>query len=157
MYDTEPAYLRSVFQFIITRFVPLLSLNQAFEVLYLAKKYFIEDLVSYCEDFIINNEQTVYGVPDIFSYFEMNQKCLDDSIANFAWDQFRKYANNYIRQKRFEELDFITLEAFLLLKDANCHDWELAQALRRWAIANNASTKSRLMSQTPASTSSSSV
>jgi len=138
IYDTEPAFLRCVFQFIFTKFVPLLSLNQAFEVLYLAKKYFIEDLVSYCKDFIMRNEQTVYGVTDIFSYFEMNQKSLDDDIANFAWDKFRKHANNYIRQKRFMELEFITLEAFLILEDANCHEWELAQALRRWAIANNA-------------------
>jgi len=141
IYDTEPAYLRCVFQFIFTKFVPLLSLNQAFEVLYLAKKYFLEDLVSYCKDFIMRNDQTVYGVPDIFSYFEMNQKSLDDDIAKFAWDKFKKHANNYIRQKRFVELEFITLEAFLILEDANCHQWELAQALRRWAIANNAGAK----------------
>merc|ERR1719509_614608 len=43
--DTEPAYLRCIFQF-------------------------------------------------IFTNFEMNQKCLDDDIAQFAWEKFRKHAKN---------------------------------------------------------------
>jgi hypothetical protein len=40
--DTEPAYMRSLLQFIYTGHLPLLSLHQAFELLYLAKKYILK-------------------------------------------------------------------------------------------------------------------
>ena len=38
-------------------------------------------------------------------------------------------------------MDFATLETFLAEKELNCHEWELAQALRRWVIANEAEVK----------------
>ena len=56
------------------RFLPLLSLRQAFEMLYLARKYLIEDLENYTKNFILNNKQTLAGVTDVFLYLEMNVK-----------------------------------------------------------------------------------
>ena len=56
------------------RFLPLLSLRQAFEMLYLARKYLIEDLENYTKNFILNNKQTVAGATDVFLYLEMNVK-----------------------------------------------------------------------------------
>ena len=58
----------------IPRFLPLLSLRQAFEMLYLARKYLIEDLENYTKNFILNNKQTLAGVTDVFLYLEMNVK-----------------------------------------------------------------------------------
>ena len=93
--DTEPKYMRGLLQFIFTRyklvhlgpnniqlnalivnsrFLPLLSLRQAFEMLYLARKYLIEDLENYTKNFILNNKQTLAGVTDVFLYLEMNVK-----------------------------------------------------------------------------------
>ncbi len=40
--DTEPRYLRSLLQFLYTAHLPLLSISQAFGVLYLASKYIIK-------------------------------------------------------------------------------------------------------------------
>ena len=39
------------------------------------------------------------------------------------------------------KVDFATLENFLAESELNCHEWELAQALRRWVIANEAEVK----------------
>ena len=58
----------------ISRFLPLLSLRQAFEMLYLARKYLIEDLENYTKNFILNNKQTLAGVTDVFLYLQMNEK-----------------------------------------------------------------------------------
>ena len=41
----------------------------------------------------------------------------------------------------FAKVDFATLENFLAESELNCHEWELAQALRRWVIANEAEVK----------------
>jgi len=139
--DTEPKYMRGLLQFIFTRFLPLLSLRQAFEMLYLARKYLIEDLENYTKNFILNNKQTLAGVTDVFLYLEMNVKAMDDDIRQFAWAQLRSKANVFIRQPRFLEVDFATLENFLAEPELNCHEWELAQALRRWVIANEAEVK----------------
>jgi len=139
--DTEPKYMRGLLQFIFTRFLPLLSLRQAFEMLYLARKYLIEDLENYTKNFILNNKQTLAGVTDVFLYLEMNVKAMDDDIRQFAWAQLRSKANVFIRQPRFLEVDFATLENFLAESELNCHEWELAQALRRWVIANEAEVK----------------
>jgi hypothetical protein len=135
--DTEPKYMRGLLQFIFTRFLPLLSLRQAFEMLYLARKYLIEDLENYCKNFILNNKQTLAGVTDVFLYLEMNVKACDDDVRQFAWAQLRSKANVFIRQPRFNEIDFNTLESFLAERELNCHEWELAQALRRWIQAND--------------------
>lgn len=134
--DTEPKYMRCLLQFIFTRFVPLLSLRQAFEMLYLARKYLIDDLENYCKNFILNNKQTLAGVTNVFLYLEMNVKACDDDISQFIWAQLRSKANVFIRQPRFNEIDFNTLESFLSEPELNCHEWELAQALRRWVKAN---------------------
>ena len=139
--DTEPRYMRCLLQFIFTRFVPLLSLRQAFEVLYLARKYIIHDLETYCKNFIMNNKKSLAGVTDVFQYLEMNGKSCDDDISQFVWSQFRSCANVLIRQPRFNEIDFDTLETFLSESELNCHEWELMQAVRRWVVANNASVK----------------
>ena len=87
--DSEPKYMRGLLQFIFTRyqspecllcqismsrFLPLLSLRQAFEMLYLARKYLIEDLENYTKNFILNNKQTLAGVTDVFLYLQMNEK-----------------------------------------------------------------------------------
>ena len=40
--DTEPRYLRSLLQFLYTGHVPLLSLQHAFQLLYLATKYIVK-------------------------------------------------------------------------------------------------------------------
>ena len=40
--DTEPAHLRSLLQFLYTAHLPLVSLQQAFELLYLARKYILK-------------------------------------------------------------------------------------------------------------------
>ena len=95
---------------------------------------------------------------------------MDDDIRQFAWAQLRSKANVFIRQPRFLEVretfvkchchilsqsvlhgtsvtslfakvDFATLENFLAESELNCHEWELAQALRRWVIANEAEVK----------------
>ena len=95
---------------------------------------------------------------------------MDDDIRQFAWAQLRSKANVFIRQPRFLEVsdtfvkchchilsqsvlhgtsvtslfakvDFATLENFLAESELNCHEWELAQALRRWVIANEAELK----------------
>ena len=58
----------------MSRFLPLLSLRQAFEMLYLARKYLIEDLENYTKNFILNNKQTLAGVTDVFLYLQMNEK-----------------------------------------------------------------------------------
>jgi len=139
--DTEPKYMRCLLQFIFTRFVPLLSLRQAFEVLYLARKYIIHDLETYCKNFIMNNKKSLAGVTDVFQYLEMNGKSCDDDISQFVWSQFRSCANVLIRQPRFLEIDFDTLENFLSESELNCHEWELVQAVRRWVLANNATVK----------------
>jgi len=139
--DTEPKYMRCLLQFIFTRFVPLLSLRQAFEVLYLARKYIIQDLESYCKNFIMNNKKSLAGVTDVFQYLEMNGKSCDDDINQFVWSRFRSCANVLIRQPRFIEIDFDTLETFLSEPELNCHEWELIQAVRRWVNANNAAVK----------------
>jgi len=139
--DTEPKYMRGLLQFIFTRFVPLLSLRQAFELLYLARKYIINDLATYCKNFIMRNERRLAGVTDVFQYLEMNGKTCDDEISQFVWSKFRSCANVLIRQPRFLEIDFDTLETFLTESDLNCHEWELAQAIRRWVVANDAVVK----------------
>jgi len=139
--DTEPRYMRCLLQFIFTRFVPLMSLRQAFEVLYLARKYIIHDLELYCKNFIMNNKKSLAGVTDVFQYLEMNSKSCDDDISQFVWSQFRSCANVLIRQPRFNEMDFQTLETFLSESELNCHEWELIQAVRRWVVANNARVK----------------
>jgi len=139
--DTEPKYMRGLLQFIFTRFLPLLSLRQAFEMLYLARKYLIEDLENYTKNFILNNKQTVAGATDVFLYLEMNVKAMDDDIRQFAWAQLKSKANIFIRQPRFLEIDFATLENLLSESGLNCHEWELAQALRRWVVANEAQVK----------------
>ena len=43
-------------------------------MLYLARKYLIEDLENYTKNFILNNKQTLAGVTDVFLYLEMNVK-----------------------------------------------------------------------------------
>jgi len=139
--DTEPKYMRCLLQFIFTRFVPLLNLRQAFELLYLARKYIINDLETYCKNFIMRNEKRLAGVTDVFQYLEMNGKSCDDEISQFVWSKFRSCANVLIRQPRFLEIDFDTLETFLTESDLNCHEWELAQAIRRWIVANDAVVK----------------
>jgi hypothetical protein len=40
--DTEPQYLRSLLQYLYTGHLPLLSISQAFGVLYLASKYIMK-------------------------------------------------------------------------------------------------------------------
>jgi len=139
--DTEPKYMRCLLQFIFTRFVPLLNLRQAFELLYLARKYIINDLETYCKNFIMRNEKRLAGVTDVFQYLEMNGKSCDDEISQFVWSKFRSCANVLIRQPRFLEIDFDTLETFLTEPDLNCHEWELVQAIRRWIVANDAVVK----------------
>ena len=136
-------------------------------MLYLARKYLIEDLENYTKNFILNNKQTVAGATDVFLYLEMNVKvvyttsvvcrqdllnpqAMDDDIRQFAWAQLKSKANIFIRQPRFLEviffsllvqifspillsfkIDFATLENLLSESGLNCHEWELAQALRR--------------------------
>jgi len=139
--DTEPKYMRCLLQFIFTRFVPLTSLRQAFELLYLARKYIINDLEIYCKKFIMNNEKRLAGVTDVFQYLEMNGKSCDDEISQFVWSEFRRCANVLIRQPRFLEVDFDTLETILAESELNCHEWELAQAVKRWVVANDALVK----------------
>ena len=67
-------------------------------MLYLAKKYLIEDLEAYCKNFILNNKQTLAGVTNVFLYLEMNVKNCDDDISQFVWAQLRSKAAVYIRQ-----------------------------------------------------------
>ena len=43
-------------------------------MLYLARKYLIEDLENYTKNFILNNKQTLAGVTDVFLYLQMNEK-----------------------------------------------------------------------------------
>ena len=97
--DTEPKYMRCLLQFIFTRwfttktiriehlftfrFVPLLSLKQAFEILYLARNYIIHDLKEYCKHFIMNNEKKLAGVIDVFQFLEMNGKSCGEDICQF--------------------------------------------------------------------------
>jgi len=134
--DTQPKYMRGLLQFIFTRFLPLLSLRQAFEMLYLARKYLIPDLESYTKNFILNNKQTAAGVTDVFLFLEMNVKACDDDVRQFAWAQLRSKANVFIRQPRFLDIDFATLESLLSEPSLNCQEWELASAVRRWVVAN---------------------
>jgi hypothetical protein len=129
--DTEPKYMRCLLQFVFTRFVPLLSLTHAFQLLYLSRKYLILDLEQFCKTFILNNKQCVAGVPDVFLHLQMNEKSCDDDISHFVWQQFRQRANVLIRQPMFSEISFNTLEIFLSDPELNCHEWELAQAVRR--------------------------
>ena len=102
-----------------------MSLRQAFEMLYLARKYLIEDLENYTKNFILNNKQTVAGATDVFLYLEMNVKvvyttsvvcrqdllnpqAMDDDIRQFAWAQLKSKANIFIRQPRFLEVSFFS-------------------------------------------------
>ena len=92
-------------------------------MLYLARKYLIEDLENYTKNFILNNKQTVAGATDVFLYLEMNVKvvyttsvvcrqdllnpqAMDDDIRQFAWAQLKSKANIFIRQPRFLEVIF---------------------------------------------------
>ena len=92
-------------------------------MLYLARKYLIEDLENYTKNFILNNKQTVAGATDVFLYLEMNVKvvytisgichhtllnlqAMDDDIRQFAWAQLKSKANIFIRQPRFLEVSF---------------------------------------------------
>ena len=93
-------------------------------MLYLARKYLIEDLENYTKNFILNNKQTVAGATDVFLYLEMNVKvvytisgichhtlvnlqAMDDDIRQFAWAQLKSKANIFIRQPRFLEVSFV--------------------------------------------------
>ena len=49
-------------------------------MLYLARKYLIEDLENYTKNFILNNKQTLAGVTDVFLYLEMNVKVISLKI-----------------------------------------------------------------------------
>ena len=94
-------------------------------MLYLARKYLIEDLENYTKNFILNNKQTVAGATDVFLYLEMNVKvvdtisgichhtllnlqAMDDDIRQFAWAQLKSKANIFIRQPRFLEVSFFS-------------------------------------------------
>lgn len=137
--DTEPKYFKCLLQFIFTRSVPLLSLKQAFELLYLGDKYELHELKSYCNNFILHNKRSLGGVPDVFTYLEMNEKCQSEEVTQFVWAQLRKHANVLIRLPQFQDLDFQTLEAFLCESDLNAHEWELLEAVRRWVAGNGVS------------------
>ena len=121
------------------RSVPLLSLKQAFELLYLGDKYELHELKSYCNNFILHNKRSLGGVPDVFTYLEMNEKCQSEEVTQFVWAQLRKHANVLIRLPQFQDLDFQTLEAFLCESDLNAHEWELLEAVRRWVAGNGVS------------------
>jgi len=137
--DTEPKYFKCLLQFIFTRSVPLFSLKQAFELLYLGDKYELHELKSYCNNFILHNKRSLAGVPDVFTYLEMNEKCQSEEVTQFVWAQLRKHANVLIRLPQFQDLDFQTLEAFLCESDLNAHEWELLEAVRRWVAGNGVS------------------
>ena len=98
-------------------------------MLYLARKYLIEDLENYTKNFILNNKQTVAGATDVFLYLEMNVKvvytisgichhtllnlqAMDDDIRQFAWAQLKSKANIFIRQPRFLEVSFFFVQIF---------------------------------------------
>lgn len=131
--DTEPRYMRSLVQYVFTQFVPLLSTLQAFEVLYLANKYMIKDLEKFCRNFIINTKTRKNSPKDIFKYMELNVKCCDDEIATFVLQEFARHTNAFIRQPGFLELSLSAVEMFLSQPNLNAHEWELLQAIRRWA------------------------
>ena len=124
---------------IYSRSVPLFSLKQAFELLYLGDKYELHELKSYCNNFILHNKRSLAGVPDVFTYLEMNEKCQSEEVTQFVWAQLRKHANVLIRLPQFQDLDFQTLEAFLCESDLNAHEWELLEAVRRWVAGNGVS------------------
>ncbi|XP_023329971.1 uncharacterized protein LOC111702495 [Eurytemora carolleeae] len=130
IYDSEPKYIKSLIQFVFTQFIPLLSLKQAFEVLYLANKYLIKDLDKFCRNFIINNKAKKTLPKDVFKYMELNQKCCDDQIHDFIIQEFANHTNILIRQPKFLTLSLENVEMFFSLLNLNAQDWELLHALR---------------------------
>ena len=115
-------------------------------MLYLARKYLIEDLENYTKNFILNNKQTVAGATDVFLYLEMNVKvvytisgichhtllnlqAMDDDIRQFAWAQLKSKANIFIRQPRFLEVSF-----FVCKSSHKCYSFSRL-TLQLWKIS----------------------
>lgn len=125
--DIEPEIFQLILNYVYTDKVDLSSVEQAFELLYAAKKYMLQYLVEKCKEFIEFNI-TVDNVISVLNYADYLQ---EKKLFNQALALFCSHSD-YLLDNGIENISVQCLKALLECNNINSVENTLISAVFQW-------------------------
>lgn len=127
--DTAPTEFKQMLSFIYTDAASISCVDNAWALLYIAKKYLIDDLLDYCLDYIVSHLEP----NNVLLNFEYADLYNEASVRQYCQATVQKYPK-FILQFDYQ-MKASSLRHLLDLDELNASEVELFDLVIRWAEA----------------------
>ncbi|XP_038209657.1 BTB/POZ domain-containing protein 6-A-like [Zerene cesonia] len=127
--DIDPTIFQLLLHFIYTDKVHILSIEQAYDLLYVSKKYLLDSLTGICIEYIEGN-MSIDNVIKILNYPDYMQ---ENEILTSALNLFCQHAH-YLLQEHKTDISISCLRKILECNDINVSEKDLIKITFEWTL-----------------------
>ncbi|XP_050670132.1 BTB/POZ domain-containing protein 6 isoform X1 [Leptidea sinapis] len=125
--DINPCTFQLLLNYIYTDKVDVTSIEEAYDLLYAAKKYLLDDLASICCDYVLSN-MSIDNVITVLNYPDYIQVA---TLVTSARKLFCQYAK-YLFQEHINEISLVCLHLILESNEINISELKLIRHVFEW-------------------------